>query len=120
MSGFSVEINNIMKKYIRARAAKLLEEINNVPIIDTCDDIKLKLILAAIREVNIEMFHNVAERSRDGIATIKAEAHMADVDAVNEKREAKIKAEEDKAGFDSKPAPKIVLSSSCIRRVDND
>jgi len=96
-----------MKKYIRAKAAKLLEELNKVPLTDTCDDEQFKLIIAALREVNIEMFHNAAERSRKGIAEIKAEAHFQDVKEVEDKI------------IEEEPKPKIKLSSSILRRVDN-
>ena len=102
-----------MKKYISARGVKLLEEIEKVPYTDTCDDDKLDLILAAMREVSVEMFQQAARKSRNEIAGIKAKAHADDVEEAAQAREEKIR----KAGFDSKP--KIQLSSSVIRRVDN-
>ena len=73
-----------MKQFLTARAAKLLEELNNVPLTDQCDEIKLKLMLAAMRETSIEMFSNAAENARKDIAKIQADALAEDIQAVED------------------------------------
>ena len=104
-----------MKQYITARAGKLLEEIEKVPLTDQCDEVKLALILAAMRETSIEMFHKAAENSRKSIAKIQADALAESIQEVEDE----IVAAEEAAGFEPKVEHKIKLKSSILRRVDN-
>ena len=109
-----------MDAWLRARAAKLLEELNKLPYTDSHQDDQFALLMAAMRESNMQLFKNAAESSRNSIATIKAEAHAQDIEDANAKIEASILGEEKTAGFNvDKPTerPKIVLKSSILRRV---
>ena len=95
-----------MKDYLHAKAAKLLEELEKVPLTDTCDEDKFKLLMIAMRETSVEMFQRAAANARRDIAAIQAEALAEDIREVEE----------------STPPPKehkIQLKSSILRRVDN-
>ena len=104
-----------MQQWLNARCAQLLMDINNTPFTDDCEEVKLQLLMTAMRESSVEMFHRAAENSRKEIEKINAKAMMEDIQAVEEKME-ELTQEADKP---KKPEPKIKLSSSVIRRVDS-
>ncbi len=113
-----------MQKWLNIRCAKLLEEINNTPYTDDSDEIKLRLIMAAMRESSVEMFHRAAENSRKEINKINnmvLQNSVMDVQSVMTESGEEImltKETSDKPEPD-KQEPKIKLSSSLIRRVDS-
>ncbi len=114
-----------MQNWLHARSAKLLEEINNTPYTDDSDDIKMRLIMAALRESSVEMFQRAAEKSRKEIEKINSIAMQKSISEVEDALVEEIEDEmfktdvvEDKK--EVKPEePKIQLSSSVIRRVDS-
>jgi len=128
-----------MQNWLTARSAKLLEEINNIPYTDDSDQIKMGLIISAMRESSVEMFHRAAENSRKKIEKINSiamqksimevEAVMADdgemlmktkeVESKEEEEQPKQEKQDAKPEDPEKPEPKIKLSSSLIRRVDS-
>jgi len=112
-----------MQNWLNARSAKLLEEINNIPFSDNSDDIKLRLILAAMRESSIEMFQRAAVKSRKEIEKIHQltmQKSILDIeDIMGEDKQADQKSTEPQETVtEEKPSPKIKLSSSLVRRVD--
>ena len=101
-----------MQQWLNARCAKLLTEINNTPFTDDCEEVKMQLLMTAMRESSVEMFHRAAVNSRKEINKINAQSMMEDIQTVEDKMQEL--AEEEK-----KPEPKIKLTSSVIRRVDS-
>jgi hypothetical protein len=102
-----------MKQWMNARSAKLLQDLNDTPFTDDCDDIKLNLIRGCMREISVEMFQRAAENSRKEIDKLQ-------IDATNEAVSDVVKRMEDITGkteFD-KPEEKIQLKSSIVRRKD--
>ena len=110
-----------MQIWLNARCAQLLTDINNTPFTDDSDEVKMKLIMTAMRESSVEMFHRAAENSRKEIEKInnsamqdaiqEVEASMVDFQESEKQQQSETKEE--------KPEPKIKLSSSVIRRVDS-
>ena len=107
-----------MQQWLNARCAQLLQEINNTPYTDDCDDVKLKLIRNCMREVSVEMFHRAAENSRKEIEKLHNRASQEAVEEVKSKMSAEVNEVPENEG-EEKPEPKIKLSSSVIRRVDS-
>ena len=104
-----------MQKWLNARSAKLLTDINNTQHTDTSDEDKIQLIMSAMRESSVEMFHRAAENSRKDIDKINSIAKQESI------REAEIKTasketKEVKPLENAKPAPKVKLTSTVIRR----
>ncbi len=116
-----------MQNWLHARSAKLLEEINNTPYTDDSDELKMRLIMAALRESSIEMFQRAAEKSRKEINKINSIAMQKSISEVEDAlveevavENEEVKTEETECKKEEKPeAPKIQLSSSVIRRVDS-
>ncbi len=138
-----------MQNWLHARSTKLLEEINNTPLTDDSDEIKMRLIMSAMRESSVEMFHRAAENSRKEIEKINSipmqksimevESVMADdsednvydkgsnVDRIHPEDlmvagkdyANKITTEAEEEEKPVKEEPKIKLSSSVIRRTDS-
>ncbi len=52
-----------MKNWLNARCAKLLSELNDTPLTDNADEVKMKLLMTAMRESSVEMFHRAAENA---------------------------------------------------------
>jgi len=88
-----------MKIWSNERGSKLLEDINNTPYSDTSESDKLDLIISAMKEVQIELFSQVAKKSRKENKIIRDKAEQS----------AKV----------DEPPSKITLTSTLIRRVDN-
>ena len=115
-----------MHQWLNAHCAKLLKELNNTPFTDDVDEIKLNLIRNAMREASLELFHRAADNSRKMIEQIHREefsekVHQAEthtVDEVLKDTESLLEqaAAEPSAVEQNKPAPKLQLSSSIIRR----
>ena len=108
-----------MQNWLNARSAELLTALNNTPLTDDCEEKKMQLILGAMRESSIEMFHRAAENSRKEIEKINNNAMqeaILEVESTMTEDLQPPKAEEPK---EEKPTPKIKLSSSVIRRVDS-
>jgi len=113
-----------MQKWLNARCAQLLADINNTPLTDDADDKKLQLIMAGMRESSVEMFHRAAERSRKDIQKINNQNMNESIEEINatlneaipEPSETK---QEPKVKLNEKPKEKIKLTSSVIRRVDS-
>ncbi len=112
-----------MQNWLNARSVQLLTELNNTPFTDDCEEVKMQLILGAMRESSIEMFHRAAENSRKEIEKINNNAMQEAILEVEttmtedlETPKADVLKKEAK---EEKPEPKIKLSSSVIRRVDS-
>ena len=105
-----------MKSWLNARCAQLLREINDTPLTDNSDEVKMKLLMSAMRESSVEMFHRAAENARKDIDKINAAAFIEDMDEVNADLEG---LSETDTKAEKKPEPKIKLKSSVIRRVDS-
>ena len=119
-----------MQNWLNARCAQLLTDINKTPFTDDSDELKMKLIMAAMRESSVEMFHRAAENSRKEIEKINNNAMQEAIQEVEASmiedpeeepvtetsQQAEAKPEEK---IEEKPEPKIKLSSSVIRRVDS-
>ncbi|MCP3672874.1 MAG: hypothetical protein GY829_00185 [Gammaproteobacteria bacterium] len=111
-----------MQNWINARSVQLLTDINNTPYTDDCEEIKMQLILGAMRESSIELFYRAAENSRKEIEKINKNAMQEAILEVETKITENF--ETIKAGVvkeeakEEKPEPKIKISSSLIRRVD--
>ena len=105
-----------MKNWLNARCAQLLRELNDTPLMDNSEEIKMKLLMTAMRESSVEMFHRAAENARKDIDKLNAAAFIEDIDDVNAALEG-LSGTEDVA--EKKPEPKIKLKSSVIRRVDS-
>jgi hypothetical protein len=105
-----------MKSWLNARCAQLLREINDTPLTDNSDEVKMKLLMSAMRESSVEMFHRAAENARKDIDKLNAAAFIEDMDEVNADLEG---LSETDTKAEKKPEPKIKLKSSVIRRVDS-
>lgn len=103
-----------MQKWLNARSMQLLDELNSIPLADDTEDKRLKLVMSAMREASVEMFHRAAENSRNEIEKINQQAMQESILEV----EANLMKEEDE-GEVEKQEPKIKLKSSVIRRVDS-
>ena len=123
-----------MKKWLHARSVQLLAEINKMPFSDDCDEIKLQLIMTALRESSVKMFKRAAEKSRKATAKPihdveekilsvpdnKPKTPNPQKKTTSEPQSAfKFKSSSIKEASEDKPAPKIKLSSSVIRRADS-
>ena len=103
-----------MKSWLNARCAQLLRELNDTPLMDNAEEVKMKLLMTAMRESSVEMFHRAAENARKDIDKLNAAAFIEDMDDTNTAL----------AGLsgttaEKKPEAKIKLTSSAIRRVDS-
>ncbi|MCP4273561.1 MAG: hypothetical protein GY781_16655 [Gammaproteobacteria bacterium] len=115
-----------MQNWLHARSAKLLEEINNTPYTDDSDDIKMRLIMAALRESSVEMFQRAAEKSRKEIEKINSIAMQKSISEVEDALVEEVAVENEVVKTEVTEGktevkleePKIKLSSSFIRRVD--
>ena len=112
-----------MQNWLNARSAKLLEEINNIPFSDNSDDIKLRLILAAMRESSIEMFQRAAVKSRKEIEKthqLNMQKSILDIEEImgDEQQADQKSTESQETATEKKKGPKIKLSSTLVRRVD--
>ncbi|PCJ50263.1 MAG: hypothetical protein COA74_03310 [Gammaproteobacteria bacterium] len=103
-----------MKNWLSARCAQLLRELNDTPLTDNTDEVKMKLLMTAMRESSVEMFHRAAENARKDIDKLNAAAMLEDMDDANEAL-----AGLSDTGVEKAPEPKIKLKSSVIRRVDS-
>ncbi|MFT5451983.1 MAG: hypothetical protein ACI9N9_001469 [Enterobacterales bacterium] len=103
-----------MQNWLNARCAQLLREINDIPLTDHSDEAKMKLLMTAMRESSVEMFHRAAENARKDIDKVNAAAFLEDMDETNAALEGLSVVEAEKT-----PEPKIKLKSSVIRRVDS-
>jgi len=105
-----------MQHWLHARCSKLLEEINDTPYTDDSDEIKMGLIMAAMRESSIEMFHRAAENSRKEIVKINNKALQDSIKKVEtligEEANGELNTEE------AKESEETELTSSILRRVD--
>lgn len=111
-----------MQQWLNARSAQLLTDINNTPFTDDCEEVKMQMIMTAMRESSVEMFHRAAENSRKEIEKINAKATMEDIQAAENKIEDNKAIEEGHkvlTAEEMKPEPKIKLTSSVVRRVDS-
>ena len=105
-----------MQNWLNARCVQLLNDINDTPLTDNSDEVKMQLLMSAMRESSVEMFHRAAENARKDIDKINATAFMEDIDDVNTALEG---LSEPTPKAEIKPEPKIKLKSSVIRRVDS-
>jgi len=106
-----------MQQWLNARCVQLLTEINNTPLADNSEEVKMQLIMTAMREASVEMFHRAAENSRKAIDKINSEAvqdAIQDIEGLIAEGEEELKEVEE-----VKEEPKIKLKSSLIRRVDS-
>ncbi|MCP4413796.1 MAG: hypothetical protein GY808_14655 [Gammaproteobacteria bacterium] len=106
-----------MQNWLHTRSVKLLEEINNTPYTDDSDDIKMRLIMAALRESSIEMFHRAAEKSRKEIDKIHSIAMEKSISEVEGALAEEVEVEDKKKEKPEKS--KIQLTSTFIRRIDS-
>lgn len=98
-----------MQQWLNARSAQLLTEINNTPLTDDSDELKMKMIMTAMRESSVEMFHRAAENSRKEIEKINNQAMIEKIQQV----------EDNLGNSNDSSEAKIKLTSSVIRRVDS-
>ena len=103
-----------MKSWLNARCAQLLRELDDTPLTDDCDEVRMKLLMGAMRESSVEMFHRAAENSRREIDQINAAALQEKINVVNDEIDQVATSDSEK-----KPDQKITLKSSVIRRVDS-
>jgi hypothetical protein len=102
-----------MKNWLNARCATLLHDLNDTPLTDNTDEVKMKLLMTAMRESSVEMFHRAADNARKDIDKLNAVDFMEDINEINA-IEKLVETTEEK-----KPEPKIKLNSSVIRRIDS-
>jgi len=102
-----------MKNWLNTRCAELLNELNETPLTDDTDEVKMKLLMSAMRESSVEMFHRAAENARKDIEKLNAAALIESIDGANAAFEGS-----SKATVENRPESRIKLKSSVIRRVD--
>jgi len=105
-----------MQNWLNTRCGQLLNDINDTPLTDNSDEVKMQLLMSAMRESSVEMFHRAAENSRKDIDKINAANSMEDIDDINTTLEGLSEAT---PKAEIKPEPKIKLKSSVIRRIDS-
>jgi len=115
-----------MQQWLNARCVQLLTEINNTPLADNSEEVKMQLIMTAMRESSVEMFHRAAEKSRKQIEKINSESMQEAIQDIenliaegdDDLSEVKLPVKEE-TNEEAKEEPKIKLKSSVIRRVDS-
>ena len=96
-----------MQEWLIARSSELLADLDKTMFMDDTYKVKQEMIIKAIRETSIEMFHRAAEKSRKNNREISDEALRSTIAEAND-----VKSNE-------KTKSKIKIKSSILRRIDS-